>query len=302
MIGGIDLGGTKIEARAYDANWAEVARNRVATPSDSYENLITALVGQVDWLRTQGKISAVGLGAPGLIQSETGLVLTANLPASGRPLARDLSVAVNADIHLVNDCRAATLAEARLGAGQGFGSVVGMMIGTGLAGGIVINGALVPDKNGQQGEWGHLPLPADVVKRHDLPLIHCGCGLSGCFETYFSGRGLARLAREIKGITADPKDVFSQTDHKDLREIWIDLGASLVAILARSVDPDVIILGGGMGLLPGLDDELTAALDGKLLDRTAPPEFRAAMHGSASAALGAALFAAETVELQAASI
>lgn len=290
MIGGIDLGGTKIEARVFDASFAEMGRCRIPTPTRDYGTLIEALVGQVRWLEAQGVSGAIGLASPGLVDPETGLLLAANLPASGQRFGPDLTAAVGRTIPLINDSRAATLSETLQGAARGYRLVAGLMIGTGLGGGVAVAGRLLPDHNGQHGEFGHLPIPADIALAYDLPLLPCGCGLNGCFETLLSGPGFVRLAEHVTG------DALTEARLEDpalaqARAVWVDLVAALVAILARTIDPEVLVLGGGLGMTAGLTEEIAAALPSKLLVRTKPPALLQAVHGDASAALGAALFA-----------
>lgn len=286
MIGGIDLGGTKIEARAFDAALSEVARHRIATPSTSYEALLEGIASQVAWLESQGTMEAIGLGSPGEVDPATGVMLTANLPATGQRLAADLAAKVGRDIPLLNDCLAFTLTEASMGAGKPYKNVVGFVIGTGVAGGQAIDAQIASEVNS---EFGHLPLPADLVARHKLPLLACGCGLTGCFETYVSGPGLVRLAQQMTGVKATPAEILDE--FPAVRAVWIKLVAALVALIIRTCDPDVIVLGGGLGMIADLDKDIRAALRGLLLPRTAMPTIVQAHHGDASGALGAALFA-----------
>lgn len=291
MIGGIDLGGTKIEARAFDLSASEVARNRIATPTESYHALLDGLTAQFQWLLDQGEMQEIGLGCPGLIHPQTGVMLTANLPATGHRLAADLEDRVGRPVALINDCRAASLAEALLGAGQNVRNLVGLNIGTGVAGGQVIDGRLIPDKNGQHAEYGHLPLPAELVAKYDLPLVQCGCGLTGCFETYIAGPGLVRLALIKTGETLTTQELMLAPEYEDIRLIWYALVAELIAIIARTADPDRIVLFGGLGMLSDVPTQIGLAMTGRILAGTEPPEIVQAMHGDASGALGAALFA-----------
>lgn len=294
MIGGIDLGGTKIEARVFDAALADVARNRIPTPTASYAALLDGIAEQVAWLETHAPMETIGLGTPGLINPKTGVMLTANLPATGRRLAADIAAKVGRHIPLLNDCRAFTLTEATMGAGKPYRNVVGFVIGTGVAGGQALDGRIMADLNGQHGEYGHLPLPAAFVNRHKLPLLPCGCGLTGCFETYLSGPGLIRLAQHLTGETATPAQILAA--FPTVRAIWIDLLASLIALITRTSDPDVIVLGGGLGMIAGLDKDIRAALQPLLLHNTIAPAIVQAEHGDASGALGAALFAQQQMQ------
>jgi predicted NBD/HSP70 family sugar kinase len=293
MIGGIDLGGTKIEARLFDDALNEVDRRRIPTPTASYDAMLGGVASQVAWLNAHGHVTAIGLGTPGLINPRSGEMLTANLPATGHPLAIDLAQRVGQSIPVINDCRAFTLSEATQGAGKPFRNVVGLLMGTGVAGGQTIDGRIIPDFNGQHGEYGHLPLPARPIIAHNLPLLPCGCGLHGCYETYLSGPGLVRLARHMTGTTATTQEILQSMP--DVRRVWREIAAHLIALIARTCDPDLIVLGGGLGMITGLPDELTEALDGLLLANTTPPAMVQAQHGDASGALGAALFAQQRV-------
>lgn len=298
LWGGIDLGGTKIEARLFDQHMQELARHRAATPTDSYAALLDGICQQIQWLADQSEnaLQAIGLGAPGLLNPTTGLALTANLPTSGHPFAKDINekakqLIPNSAVHVLNDSRAATLSEAKLGPGKDYRSVVCLAIGTGVAGGHALNGQLIPDHNGQNCEFGHLPLPAQFMKKYDLPLLDCGCGLTGCFETYLSGPGLSRLAQTLRHQKATAEQIMNDDSFSDLKATWLELLASLVGLIARTSDPDILILGGGVGLIKGLPEQLAKRLQPYLLDQTEPPKIVQACFGDASCAVGAALYA-----------
>ena len=181
-----------------------------------------------------------------------------------------------------------------MGAGKGFANVVGLAIGTGVAGGHAVNGQLVPDMNGQHGEYGHVPLPATFAAEHDLPIIKCGCGLTGCFETYLAGPGLVRLAEQLTGQTYSSHEIMSGLP--TVRAAWLQLVSHLVALITRAHDPDVIILGGGLGMIEGLPADLVDAMDGQMLANTDLPQIMRAAHGDASGALGAAIHALQLQE------
>lgn len=290
-FGGIDLGGTKIEARLFDSNFRELDRRRIETPVTHYEEMLKALVEQARWLDVASPGLVIGLGVPGVINPRTGQMLTANLPATGYRLEADLVERFGRRIPCINDCRAFVLSEARLGAGRGYNSVLGLVIGTGVAGGHVINGAVIPDFNNQHGEYGHMPMPAGAVARHGLPLLDCGCGKIGCFETVIAGPGLKALALRETGQQMETKDIIAAPECAGVMEIWTDLIAELISLLVRATDPHVIVLGGGLGMIDGLPDRLMKRVPPKLLDNTEPPIVAQAEGGDASGARGAALFA-----------
>lgn len=291
-VGGIDLGGSKIEARLFDADLVELDRRRIATPVEDYNAMVNGLLDMIQWLDEEAPGLPIGVGVPGLINPQSGQMLTANLPASGHTLEKDVSTKFGRPIYLINDCRAFTFSEANLGAARNYHNVVGLVIGTGVAGGQVLaNTPIMTGFNGQYGEYGHLPLPADFAYRHSLPAVPCGCGLIGCFETYLAGPGLVRLARHLTGIDADTRQITVDSSFTTVMDIWAELGAELIALLTRTVDPDVIVLGGGLGTLPGVPELILNTLPSKLLAGTIPPQIVQAEGGDASGARGAALHA-----------
>lgn len=291
LAGGIDLGGTKIEARLFNTEegWRTVDFREVPTPRTDYRQMLAALVGSVNWLDDKGA-RAVGLGAPGLI-SPKGIALTANLPANAMPLRADLEAALKRPLPIINDCRAFTLSEARFGAGQGAASVLGIVIGTGLAGGFVMNGKVLDGPNGQAGEFGHMPMPFDVVTRHDLPWLSCGCGRTGCYETICSGTGLTRLAELKTGRKISPADLPDEAS--EVLAIWSEMMGCLLSSTILTLDPEVIVLGGGVSKMPGITKRLASSLNGELLAGTHAPPILRAEGGDRSGARGAALFAFE---------
>ncbi|MEM8787877.1 MAG: ROK family protein [Pseudomonadota bacterium] len=301
LIGGIDLGGTKIEARLFDTGpWTAQQTQEIATPRGRYDALLAALAAQVDWLATRGA-AGVGVGSPGLIDA-SGRMLTANLPASGRTLPADLRARAAVPVSFLNDCRAFTLSEARLGAGRGADCVLGLILGTGVAGGVALGGAPVLGRNGAAGEFGHTPLPHGPVAAHDLPVLPCGCGLTGCYETLCSGPGLSRLARHLTGKTAAPEDLATAGDETAERvlAVWAELLGHLLAGLVHTLDPDIVVLGGGLSKIEGLIPRLRAATAPHLLAGVALPAFALAEGGDRSGARGAALFAHMTTAAAAA--
>ena len=151
IAAGIDLGGTKIEAQVFDSGWNRVGSRRVATPQ-TYDALVAAMVDQIAWVDGLGQPGLpIGVAAAGLINPATGLALTANLPATGRPFPADIAATAGRPITYVNDCRAQALSEAMFGAARGFGSALALNLGTGLAGGIVVAGKLLPGPTGLGG-------------------------------------------------------------------------------------------------------------------------------------------------------
>lgn len=279
MIGGIDLGGTKIEAQLFDPSGAPVGpASRVPTPRQSVADLVAALAGRIAWLdAAAGSAVPVGLAHPGSVDPATGRLFAANLVASGHPLGPALSEAAGRDVPMLNDGLAFALSEARGGAGTGR-VMLGIVAGTGLGGGVAIDGRVPPRAGGRGLEIGHVGLPARALKRHRLPLRTCGCGAEGCAEMYCSGTAITFLRATVPG---DPLGV------------WADLLADTLSAAILTLDPDVIVLGGGVSRIPRIDARLSRALDRHALGGATPPPVRLATFGDASGARGAALYAAE---------
>ena len=292
MAAGIDLGGTKIEAQVFDAAWQLTARTRWPTPK-SYRDLVAAMADAVAWCEAQaGAGVAVGVSAAGLINPVTGLALTANLAASGQPFVVDITRAAGREVVWVNDCRALALSEARFGAAQGCDPALALIFGTGLAGGVVTGGQVMPAFAGLGGEFGHFPLPAGPMIAHGLPVLPCGSGRKGCTETLLSAPGLARIAAHVTGRILSPEQVIEgrNTDAglQQAWAIWLDLACDFLITLCFTLDPAVIVIGGGLSNAPGLVDDLAQRLAAATLKDFAIPPLRLAQGGDASGARGAA--------------
>jgi N-acetylglucosamine kinase len=294
IAAGIDLGGTKIEAQVFAPDWSLTARQRWPTPK-AYPALVAAMAEAVRWCETHGRGLPVGISAAGLINPVTGLALTSNLSATGHPFAADITAAANRPIAWINDCRALTLSEAMLGAAKGADPVVGLILGTGVAGGVVTGGRLLPSPAAIGGEFGHFPLAAAPILAHGLPILTCGCGRTGCSETYLSAPGLARIAAHLTGTEHSPETIVAGRAMNPAFArawgIWLDLATEFLITLAMTLDPQVIVLGGGLSRAPGLTDDLTRRLTKATLKGFPIPAIRLAEGGDASGARGAALHA-----------
>ncbi|MBY0351856.1 ROK family protein [Tabrizicola sp.] len=291
---GIDLGGTKIEAQVFAPDWSRAARHRWPTP-ETYPALVTAMAEAIRWCEPRGSSLPIGISAAGLINPATGLALTSNLPASGKPFAQDLAGAAGRHVAWINDCRALTLSEAMLGAAKGADPAVGLILGTGVAGGVVTGGHLLPSPAATGGEFGHFPLAAAPIAMHGLPLLTCGCGRLGCIETYLSAPGLSRIAAHLAGTGHAPETIVADRARNRhfarAWEIWLDLATEFLVTLCMTLDPQVIVLGGGLSRAPGLTDDLTARLTRATFSGFQIPSIRLAEGGDASGARGAALHA-----------
>ncbi|MBI1981871.1 MAG: ROK family protein [Methylocystis sp.] len=298
---GVDLGGTKIEAIALDADGKTLARRRIATPAHDYAAIVKAVAGLVGDMESDiGRRGAVGVGAPGAISTRSGLVKNSNTAViNGRPLDVDLSQALGRPVRVANDANCFALSEAIDGAGRGAGVVFGVILGTGVGGGVIVNGRIVEGRNRVAGEWGHAPLP--WMTPQEYPGEPCFCGHKGCIETFLSGAGLSRDyerrssqrrgATEIAALAAAGDAVARKS-----LERYQDRLARALAMVVDLVDPDVMVLGGGLSnisrLYAGLaarvgENAFTDAFDTKILPNA---------HGDSSGVRGAAWLwsAAET--------
>jgi fructokinase len=239
---GIDLGGTKIEALALEAG-EELRRRRIASPRGDYAATISAVRGlATDLERDLGKKGTVGIGIPGSLSRATGLVKNANSTwLIGRPLRQDLEKALGREVRLANDANCFALSESMDGAAAGAAVVFGAILGTGVGGGIVVNGRILEGPNAIAGEWGHNPLPRPAAA--DLPLPECYCGRKGCIETYLSGPGLSRDCRLFTGKILSAGEVAK--DEEAMARYEERLARALASVI-NILDPEVIVLGGGM--------------------------------------------------------
>jgi fructokinase len=294
---GVDLGGTKIAAVALDAADAVAAARRVATPAGDYDATIAAIAGLVAALENEiGSRAPVGIGIPGTIVAATGLVKNANSTwLIGRPLARDVERALGRAVRFANDANCFALSEAVDGAACGCDTVFGVILGTGVGGGIVTGGRLLVGANAIAGEWGHNPLPAPEAG--EVPGPSCYCGRSGCIETFLSGPGLAadhfhHAGRDGGGALSTPEIVAgARAGREDCRATlarYVGRLARALAGVINLLDPDAIVLGGGLSSLAVLYDEVPRhwgryVFSDTIVTRLLPPQ-----HGAASGVRGAA--------------
>ena len=287
---GIDLGGTKMEAQVFDDAWSVAARRRRDTPKD-YAELVTELADLIRWAdaQTSGTVP-VGIGAAGLVNPKTGLALTANLVATGQPFPADIARTVERPVTYVNDCRALALSEAIFGQGKGRRTVMALILGTGVGGGVAVDGSILQGPTHTGGEFGHTSAPAHLVAKHDLPIWRCGCGRMGCIETYIAGPGLARLAKHILGTDLTTVEIAARRDIDTgpVWQVWCDFGADLLHSLTLTADPDLIVLGGGLTHIEGLVEDLSATARCAQIGDFAVPEIVLAQGGDTSGARGAA--------------
>lgn len=265
---GIDLGGTKIEAAVLDAAGSFKFRERVPTPQVDYRATLAAIQSLVVRAESalRAHITAVGVGHPGSVNPLNGQIRNANSTClNGQPLQHDLQALLARPIMLANDADCLALSEATDGAARDFDSVFGVIIGTGVGGGWVINGRLLQGPNGLSGEWGHNPLP--VSSADELTGPACYCGKHGCNEAWLSGPGLvADYQRQSADDTM--KDVPALVNAAAQRNLHAQQAldrhtqrlARALAVIINAIDPAAIVLGGGVSQRPGLIDDLYTAL------------------------------------------
>ncbi len=303
---GIDLGGTKLEAVLYDAANAqrtlvELWRQRLPTPAGDYAGTVQALAGLVQQARAvaqqaaPGRALTVGVGTPGT-QTAAGLMKNCNSTClNGRPLQQDLQAAIGQPVRLANDANCLALSEAGDGAAAGAAVVFAVILGTGTGAGIAVHGRVLAGANGLAGEWGHNPLPWGAPGED--PALACYCGQHGCVETLLSGTGLARDHAQVTGQGLPGEAIAQRAAAGDpacqatLARHAQRLARALAAVI-NLLDPDVIVLGGGLSRLPHLYTQVpalwarwvfSAGADEPLHTRLVP-----ALHGDASGVRGAA--------------
>jgi len=289
---GVDLGGTKIEAIALGGGGNVLARQRVATPP-SYEATLDAIVRLVRGVEDEvGARGTVGVGVPGVVVPSTGLVKNANSTwLIGQPLERDLARMLERPIRTMNDANCFALSEAADGAGAGASVVFGVILGTGVGGGIVIDGRCLVGANLIAGEWGHNPLP--WMTPDEFPGPPCYCGKVGCIESFLSGPGFERDHSQRSGRSERSRDIVTAAslgDEDASRSIALyhDRLARALASVINLLDPDVIVLGGGMSNLPRLPVALSRLLPKYVFSDSVQTSVVSNAHGDSSGVRGAA--------------
>ena len=290
---GIDLGGTKTEIVVLDNRGMELRRRRVPTPAHDYDSIIETITKLVDDSeRELGVNASVGVATPGAISATSGLIKNANTTALiGRPLDRDLSSAMGRPVRVDNDANCFALSEAIDGSASDLAVVFGVIIGTGTGGSIVANKRLLVGRNRIAGEWGHNPMP--WPRSDELPGPACYCGKRGCIETFLSGPGMMRDHAHRTGREAEPSRIAQQAQSGDTDAIetlsrYYDRIARCLTTVVNLLDPDGIVLGGGMSHLPGLGAQIEKRLDSLVFSDTCNTPIRLAAHGDASGVRGAA--------------
>lgn len=290
---GIDLGGTKIEGIALGSDGKELLRHRVPSPRDSYEQTLTAIATLVHDLETRlGATGTVGVGIPGAISPATGLVKNSNSTwMNGRPLADDLPRVLGRPVRFANDANCFALSEATDGAAAGARVVFGVILGTGTGGGIVANGRVLEGPNAIAGEWGHNSMPAP--RDGEWPGPRCYCGRTGCIELFLSGPGLARDYANAGGRKASAVEIAARAAAGDAvadacLARYDDRLARALSGVINVLDPDVIVLGGGMSNLDRLLTNVPKIWPPHIFSDAVATRLVRAAHGDSSGVRGAA--------------
>ena len=248
---GIDLGGTKTECILLDDNFEVIEKKRIPTPKDDYYAIIKSIVSLVTELKTKTNDATIGICTPGAISKKTGLIKNSNTQCLiGKPLKEDLEKYLNQKISMENDANCFAMAEAKIGIAKDYNVVFGVIMGTGVGGGIVMNGKLHSGRTNIAGEWGH-----HILHQNGK---NCYCGKKGCVETYLSGPSLEKRWSDLTGKTESLTDIIKNSNDENAsqwkKEFLDNFGAALANVI-DILDPDVIVLGGGVSNVPFLYDE-----------------------------------------------
>ncbi len=254
---GIDLGGTKISLAVLDEGGAELYRDRQSTPRGEYLQileLIETMVSQAE--KRLGRVDSIGIGTPGSASLATGLMRNANsVWLNGMPFQRDIEARLGREVAIANDANCFVLSETTDGAARGASVAFGVILGTGVGGGLVVQGRLLEGCNRIAGEWGHNPLPNPGSE--DRPEPTCYCGRTGCIETYLSGPGLKASYRRATGQSASGEEIVARAARDEpaalkVLDHYADQLAKSLGTVINLFDPEVIVLGGGLSRIGAL--------------------------------------------------
>lgn len=291
---GIDLGGTKIEVIALDDQGTELVRRRVDTPRDDYAATVQAIADLVHGVETElGETGTVGVSMPGAVSPATGLVKNANSTwLIGQKFDLDLCAALDREVRCENDANCMAVSEAVDGAGAGAHVVFGVIIGTGVGGGVVVDRKPIRGANAVGGEWGHNPLPWPHGD-DELPGPDCYCGLKGCIETFLSGTGFQNDYSRHTGQTKRAKEIVAAAGDGDPEalaalERYEDRLARGLATIINLLDPDVIVLAGGMSNVERLYTSVPARWERYAFSDRVDTKLKPPVHGDSTGVRGAA--------------
>jgi len=287
---GIDLGGTKIETVVLAPDGTLRFRHRIDSPRGSYDGTVAAIVEQVAAAEAAtGSRATVGIGMPGIVSPATGLVKNANSTwLIGHPLQEDLNRALGREVRMANDANCFALSEASDGAAAGARVVFGVILGTGVGGGIAVDGRVLVGPNAIAGEWGHNPLPWQEPDEYPGP--DCYCGRRGCIEMFLSGAG---LVRQFGGTNETAQAIASAAARGERAalgalDVYMKRLAKALASVINVLDPDVIVLGGGLSNIDVFYARVPEAWGAWIFSDRVDTRLVRAKHGDSSGVRGAA--------------
>ena len=290
---GIDLGGTKTEGILIDNSGKELSRNRIKTEKN-YDGTIQGIISIVKKFENDfGNSESVGIGMPGAVSSDSALVKNANsIWLNGKPFKKDLEKELSRNVNLENDANCFALSEAVDGAGKGHSVVFGVIIGTGTGGGIVVNHKVINGKNNIAGEWGHVSLPnrSEDEKKY---VNKCYCEKNGCMETYVSGPGFASGFNLRDNTNHDSHTIIEEFNNNEQRAIaaldnYVDHLARGLSLVCNILDPDIIVLGGGMSNISYIYENINNTLKKNIFSNTFDTKVVKNIHGDSGGVRGAA--------------
>lgn len=295
---GLDIGGTKIELAVFNQKLEKLHSERVDTPKEDYQAWLDAIAGLVERADTRFDCKGtVGIGLPGFVNRETGLAEITNIRAAdNRPILADLTARLGREVRAENDANCFAISEAWAEENQQYPFVLGLILGTGFGGGLVFNGKAHSGHVGMAGELGHLQLNYHALKLlgwDSAPIYDCGCGNRACLDTYLSGRGFEMLYRDLQGETLSAKEIierFYAGDQTAVKfvQMFIELAAISIGNIITALDPDMIVLGGGLSNFDYLYEALPKALPPHLMRSATVPVIKKAKYGDSGGVRGAA--------------
>jgi fructokinase len=289
MRTGVDLGGTKIEAVVLGEHDVVLARSRTSTPKDHYTETLTAITTLIHDVEQHagGGGSHVGMGVPGSQSPTTGLMRNCNSTVlNGHTLGSDLATALGRPVRLENDANCLALSEATDGAAAGAKSVFAIILGTGVGGGVVVNGSLLHGRNGIAGEWGHIPLP--MPNADEVVGSRCWCGQCGCLETWLAGPVIEAQWAADHGAPLTATVIAEHPEGRPYLEAWLDRLARATAVILNVLDPEVVVVGGGLNSIDAIYSELPRLWPQYVFSDEVNTTIVPAQHGDSSGVLGAA--------------
>ncbi|CAM3745724.1 ROK family protein [Parendozoicomonas haliclonae] len=297
---GLDIGGTKIEIAAFDAEFQRQDSLRVPTPKTDYKEFLETVGELITRFDQQYGVSGtVGLGIPGVENQSTGQLTISNVPAiHGQRLRDDLARVIRRPVALENDARCFVFSEVWGGSADRFNNVFGVILGTGAGGGLCLQRKIYQGVSNLAGEWGHTALPASLQQKYQLPVVDCGCGLSGCYERYISGPGIASLHRHFTGKTLSTPDIIEnmragEPEAVKTFDCFIDIAGAAMASLVLTVNPEAFVMGGGVSNISEIYDRLPVAIGNHLFGNNQAPAVLAPMFGDSGGVRGAAILGSQ---------